>query len=405
MPSNGGPAAGATGSGDQPSAAPTHRLPAVLAASTEVEQPGERLAAQVTVLGSSGGESGLAADEQDQPDPGRQQPTADGQQQWGMGAGERQGSRVRSVGFGAGHREGGAADRRPGRELVGTGPGWASADALQRVHGGWDRHRGAETTLAVVGDLPEVNGADGGVLAALEHEQRAGRGRPGVVAALALNGHLGADRAAVRGHGQGPRPTAEAAVVDDPGVGQVDDDPGWVGEFQDPEADPLGHSDPGGGLTLEGARGVDLPQGREVGAQPGRAQDWLVVLVVGGGAHHDLQEGGAAKPQRIPGAVQAHHRHVADGVIGGDGAVELEHDAVEAGVAAGPQTGQLGRADRWVLDHLGMGGEAGLGAGQAGGGVEDGGNEQGSGGGDKQPDQEPDNTHGDLLDGISLRCL
>jgi hypothetical protein len=44
-------------------------------------------------------------------------------------------------------------------------------------------------------------------------------------------------------------------------VGEVDDDPGRVGELQDPEADPLGHADPGGGLALKGAGGVDLAQG------------------------------------------------------------------------------------------------------------------------------------------------
>jgi hypothetical protein len=47
-------------------------------------------------------------------------------------------------------------------------------------------------------------------------------------------------------------------------VGEVDDDPGGIGELQDPEADPLGKADPGGGLAFEGAGGVDLAQGREV---------------------------------------------------------------------------------------------------------------------------------------------
>jgi hypothetical protein len=73
-------------------------------------------------------------------------------------------------------------------------------------------------------------------------------------------------------------------------------------------------------------------------------------------------------------------------------------------VAAGPQLDQLGRADRRVLDDPGLGGEAGLGAGQAGDRVEDNGDEQGGGGGDEQPDQEPDNLHADLLGGICVRC-
>ena len=46
-----------------------------------------------------------------------------------------------------------------------------------------------------------------------------------------------------------------------------------------------------------------------------------------------------------------------------------------------------------MLGDPGLGGEAGLGAGQAGGGVEDGGDEQGRGGGGEQPDQVPDNAH------------
>jgi hypothetical protein len=66
-------------------------------------------------------------------------------------------------------------------------------------------------------------------------------------------------------------------------------------------------------------------------------------------------------------------------------------------VAAGSQPDQRGRADRRVLDHLGLGGEAGLGAGQAGGGVEDDDEEQGGGGGDEQSGQESGDAHGDLL--------
>src|SRR5919106_1481037 len=50
-----------------------------------------------------------------------------------------------------------------------------------------------------------------------------------------------------------------------------------------------------------------------------------------------------------------------------------------------------------MLGDPGLGGEAGLGAGQPGGGVEDGGDEQGRGGGGEEPDQVADNAHGDLL--------
>ena len=118
-------------------------------------------------------------------------------------------------------------------------------------------------------------------------------------------------------------------------VGEVDDDPGRVGELQDPEADIGADPDPGGRLALEGAGGVDLAQGREVGAEPGGLQDRAAV-VVGGGPHDDLQERRPAQGERVAGAVQPHHRHVADRVVGGDGAVELEHHSVEAGVAASP---------------------------------------------------------------------
>jgi hypothetical protein len=41
-------------------------------------------------------------------------------------------------------------------------------------------------------------------------------------------------------------------------------------------------------VGLRRSRGADLAQGREVGAEPGRGQDWPVVLVVGGGPDHDL---------------------------------------------------------------------------------------------------------------------
>jgi hypothetical protein len=43
-----------------------------------------------------------------------------------------------------------------------------------------------------------------------------------------------------------------------------------------------------------------------------------------------------------------------------------------------------------MLDHPGLGGEAGLGAGQPGGGVKDGGDEQGRGRGHEQPDDQSD---------------
>src|SRR4029453_3635863 len=68
-----------------------------------------------------------------------------------------------------------------------------------------------------------------------------------------------------------------------------------------------------------------------------------------------------------------------------------------AGGAAGPHLGRRGWAERLVFDGPRLGGEAGLGVGQPGGGIEDGGDEQGRGGGGEEPDHESGNAHGDLL--------
>jgi hypothetical protein len=79
-------------------------------------------------------------------------------------------------------------------------------------------------------------------------------------------------------------------------------------------------------------------------------------------------------------------------------------DVIQAASEVSRLATKLGRADRWVLDHPGLDGEAGLGAGQAAGGVEDGGDEQGGGGGDEQSGQESGDAHGDLLGGGAGCC-
>src|SRR5690606_40338979 len=134
-----------------------------------------------------------------------------------------------------------------------------------------------------------------------------------------------------------------------PAVRHVDDEPGAVDD-EHPERQPGPHADAERRAALEAARVDDGAQrvvAAHVGdlvARGGRGLDGrLARVVVGGVVDAHLQPGPAGHRDHVAGAVLAHLVDVLDAVAGG-GAVEVEHDAVEAVVPAGADGRERGAA-------------------------------------------------------------